>query len=483
LSSGGPGTEGAAGAVVAGAVQLRTALVWHGEVMADHVLTTPGSVTLGATGKATFVIPDLSLPANFAIIRPGNRGYLLTLGDRMRGTISIDGKKRDVNDFVRRGGEGGDDTGAAGSFRATPIGGRDWGVIDLDESGVHQLFFQFVPMQVPLPSRTTNWELLIPALAFSLLLHAVLVFVTYTFDEGVNPFVYPGSKRLTGAFLINRINAPPEVKDPPKAVGAQPAASEAGQKQNVNSATKGAEGKSGGKGEKPRARDENALDVPPDAPPPPPKVAFMTEKNRAVIDNIIQADIRTSLGKFTGLPGKTQKGGMGYGKGTGTGVGDDLGGTGTTRGSKGTGSGGGGNVEGDFVSQGKIDTGETRAPKGTGGTGSGVKEVAVVGTGNASGDFGGLTKEEIDKVVKSRAGLIKACYQKELDKQKGLGGKLVVKFSISPGGDVTKAAPDSGKSSLQNAAVNDCVVRQIMKLKFPAKGGGVVNYPFIFSQG
>jgi len=479
-------SEVSAAPATATAVQLRTSLVWNGEVMADHVLTAPGAVTLGATGKSTFVIPDLSLPGDFAIIRPGNRGYLLTLGDRMRGTISIDGRKRDVADFVRRGGEGGDDTGASGSFRATPIGGRDWGVIDLDESGRYQLFFQFVPMDAPLPTRSsTSWELLIPALAFSLILHSVLVFVTYHFDEGINPFVYPGSKRLTGSFLINRINAPPEPekKDPPKAVGAQPAASESGQKQNVNSATKGAEGKSGGKGDKPRARDPDALDVPPDAPPPPPKVAFMTEKNRAVIDNIIQADVRTSLGKFTGLPGPRQKGATGYGKGTGSGVGDELGGSGSTRGSKGTGPGGGGSVEGDFVSQGKINTGETRAPKGTGGTGSGVKEVAVVGTGDASGDLGGLTKEEIDKVVKSRAGLIKACYQKELDKQKGLGGKLVVKFSISPGGDVTKAAPDNSKSSLQNAAVNDCVVRQIMKLKFPAKGGGVVNYPFIFSQG
>lgn len=473
---------GAAGAT---AVQLRTALVWHGEVMADHVMTTPGAVTLGTTGTSTFVVPDVSLPADFAIIRPGNRGYLLTLGTRMRGTIHVDGHARDVADFVRRGGEGGDDAKAAGGFRATPIGGRDWGVIDLDETGHHQLFFQFVPLASPLAKSTSKWEMLIPALAFSLLLHSVLVFVTYVFDEGINPFVYPGSKRLTGEFLINRINVPPEPPPEPPKVGpatAQAAASDKGDVKNVKSATKGDEGKSGGKGDVERARDENALDVPPDAPPPPPKVAFMTEKNRAVLDNIIQNDVRTSLGKFTGLPGPTKKGGVGYGKGTGTGVGDDLGGTGTTRGSKGKGAGGGGSAEGDFVSQGKIDTGETRAPKGSGGTGAGVKEVAVVGTGSASGDFGGLTKEEIDKVVKSRAGLIKACYQKELDRQKGLGGKLVVKFSIAADGTVTRASPDGGKSSLQNAAVSDCVVRQILKLKFPAKGGGVVNYPFIFSQ-
>lgn len=471
---------------LANAVQLRTALVWHGEVMADHVMTQPGAVTLGNSARSTFVIPDVSLPANFAIIRPGNRGYLLTLGARMRGTIHVDGKERDVEDFVRRGGEGGDDAETTGAFRATPIGGRDWGVIDLDETGFHQLFFQFVPMQGPLPTSNTRWEMLIPALAFSLILHSVLVFVTYVFDEGINPFVYPGSKRLTGEFLINRINVPPEPPpEPPKAgpTSAQPAASDQGAVKNVKSATKGDEGKSGGKGETERARDPDALDVPPDLPPPPPKVSFLTEKNRAVLDDIIQHDVRTSLGKFTGLPGPKKKGGMGYGKGTGTGVGDELGGTGTTRGSKGSGSGGGGSAEGDFVSQGKIDTGETRAPKGSGGTGSGVKEVAVVGTGTASGDFGGLTKEEIDKVVKSRAGLIKACYQKELDKQKGLGGKLVINFSIDAGGSVTKAKPDGGKSSLQNASVSDCVVRQIFKLKFPAKGGGVVNYPFIFSQG
>jgi hypothetical protein len=47
---------------------------------------------------------------------------------------------------------------------------------------------------------------------------------------------------------------------------------------------------------------------------------------------------------------------------------------------------------------------------------------------------------------------------------------------------VTRAKIDSGKSTLRNATVEECVTRQIIKLKFPAKGGGFVNYPFIFSQ-
>lgn len=463
-------------------VQLRVALIWRGEVMADHCQGLAAPVTLGASSKSTFIIPDVSLPADFAIIRPGNRGYLLTLSAGMRGTICIDGEKRDVYDFVRRGGEGGD--GAAGEFRATPIGGRDWGVIDLDDSGHHQFFFQFVPVDQPLMKDRIRLELLLPALAFSLLLHAVMLLVTYKFDDGSDPFTYPGPANLTGRYLITRINPPEPPPEPPPVKGpamSAPAAA-AAEKKKANTATKGESGKSGGKGDEERARDPDAKDVPPDAPPPPPQVAFMTKENRQIMDDLLKTDIRTSLGKFTGLPGPKKAGGLGFGKGTGTGVGDELAGTGTTRGGKGKGPGGGGDAEGDFTSQGKIDTGKSR-PGGTGGTGNGVKEVALVATGNASGDFGGLTKEEIDKVVKSRAGLIKSCYQRELDKTKGLGGKLVVAFSIAPAGDVTKQKVDSGKSTLHNDSVEDCVLRQIAKLKFPAKGGGVVNYPFIFSQG
>jgi TonB family protein len=171
------------------------------------------------------------------------------------------------------------------------------------------------------------------------------------------------------------------------------------------------------------------------------------------------------------------------GKGSGFGVGDDADGFGTHKGSKGKGAGGGGNAEGEFVSQGDVDTGETRAPKGTGGKGSGVKESAVVKIETASGDFSGLSREEVDKVVKSRKGTIQACYQKAVNRTRGLSGKLVVNFTINAEGKVTQARIDPGKSSLRDSTVESCVKRQILGLKFPAKGGAVVNYPFIFSQG
>ena len=468
-------------AVVAEAALLRTALVWRGEVMVDRIAHQRAPITLGSSAKSTFIVPDLELPPDFAIIRPGNRGYLLTLGARMRGTICIDGQERDVADFVRRGGEGGvDDSLTANAFRATAIGGRDWGVIDLDPDGGLQLFFQFVIPDPPLPKRKTQLELLLPALAFSLLLHTVMLAVTYSFEEELDPLAYPGSAALTGRYLIRRVKDAPPPPDPPKA---QPmtSAADRGKQLAVNSATKGRQGKAGGKGDEPRARDPDAID-PRALAPSAPKVLFLQDRNRAILDNVISTDVRSDLSRYTGLKGPRQRGGLGQGHGSGTGLGDDENGAGTHKGSDGDGPGGGGSAEVDQISKGKIDAGETRPASGHGGKGTGLKEAALVATGTASGDFGGLTKEEIDRVVRSRQGLIKSCYQRELDHTAGLGGTLVVAFTIAPAGEVTKAKID-GKSTLRSAAVEDCVTRQISKLKFPPKGGGFVNYPFIFSQG
>jgi hypothetical protein len=451
----------------------------------------------------------------------------------MRGTICIDGVEKSVEEFVRRGGEG----DSPGGFRATAISGRDWGVVELDDTGHYKLFFQFVPIEDHSPFLTPpvlyaglgGWAISAAtlaslwiakdvaigealfrgvllstgalaigallrsllkqdgesqaSLAFSTVLHAALLFMTYQLYNGDNPFVWPGPRSLTGNYLVTRLEPEPPPPPPPpaaaaKSTGAESAAPKSPEKKPT--ATKGAEGASGGKGEKERARDPNAKDVPPD----PPKVAFFEDKNRKVLDNILDRNLSTSLGKFTGIKGDTlTKGSLGFGPGKGTGVGEGEG-TGTTRGSKGKGPGGGGNVEGDFVTnKGPIDTGKNRPGGNCTGPdchGAGPKEVAVH-LEEATGDFSGLSKEEIDRVVKARAGVFRACYQKELNRTPGIGGKLVINFVIAADGSVKSTR--TGGGSLRNAEVEGCVKNNIARLKFPAKGGAVVNYPFVFTQG
>jgi hypothetical protein len=108
-------------------VALRTALIWRDEVMEDVVLEKPGKITVGHQGKPRFVVPNIGLPKGFAILRPGNRGYLLTLGERMGARCVMAARRcRGLRRQWRRRDDGG--------FRATPISGRDWGVIDLDDT-------------------------------------------------------------------------------------------------------------------------------------------------------------------------------------------------------------------------------------------------------------------------------------------------------------------------------------------------------------
>jgi hypothetical protein len=56
-------------------------------------------------------------------------------------------------------------------------------------------------------------------------------------------------------------------------------------------------------------------------------------------------------------------------------------------------------------------------------------------------------------------------------------------FQIGGDGSV-KSARTMGGSTMRNDAVEECVNRNIMNLRFRAAGGiSNVNYPFVFSQG
>jgi hypothetical protein len=169
-----------------------------------------------------------------------------------------------------------------------------------------------------------------------------------------------------------------------------------------------------------------------------PAAVLENAHNRKMLD-IINKSPPIELGKLTGVDG---------GVGVGT--------------SRGKGPGGGGRVEGDFVGTGKIDTGA--APR----------EVTV--------KLEGGSPDDINRVIKSRAGVFRACYQKELNRTPKLpGGKIIVAFTIAPEGHVSRAAMKS--STLNNAEVEKCVVTNVQRLKFPVQKAAVdVTYPFVFAS-
>ena len=160
----------------------------------------------------------------------------------------------------------------------------------------------------------------------------------------------------------------------------------------------------------------------------------------------------------------------------------DAGGAGGL-GSRGTGAGGGGTGLGI----GGLGSGTGRGSGGNGnidlgGRGKGTTRIVP---GKIIYE-GGLSREEIQRVISRVMSQIKYCYEKELNKDPNLEGKLVAFWVISGSGDVSTVSMQQNTFAGGSAQpVEQCVSRIIQRLKFPSpKGGGIVNvtYPFVFSS-
>jgi outer membrane biosynthesis protein TonB len=93
---------------------------------------------------------------------------------------------------------------------------------------------------------------------------------------------------------------------------------------------------------------------------------------------------------------------------------------------------------------------------------------------------GYLSPEQINRVVRANQAAIRYCYEVEVQRQPNLRGRVSIAWRIDLAGRVTTARV--GSSTLHNARVEGCMVRQIRRWRFPQPDGGQVqvSYPFIF---
>ena len=96
---------------------------------------------------------------------------------------------------------------------------------------------------------------------------------------------------------------------------------------------------------------------------------------------------------------------------------------------------------------------------------------------------GGLTREQVNSVVRKNEGQLRFCYEKALQSQPNLRGRMTSKWAIGPAGKVQFIKVTS--SSLTSKEVENCVSNAIRSWQFPKPVGGVtveVNYPFDFGR-
>jgi TonB family protein len=456
---------------------LRVVQFWQRTAVQDQIFTGMGSVTVGPTGT-DFTVPANGIPASLPLFKKGWNGWHVGLGPGVEGEVASSGAIKPVNDVLADEEAAGTRSKApsrkAKDFRLVKLAPGDWGFLRI---GQHGFYFRLdEPERRKVGGQGTKdkralllafgWAAALCIIGLSL----TLLFDPEDFDQGEALMAYV--VRITQPPLFSPKPPEPEKKEKPKAGVAT------GEKKAKPASTIGKEGKAGGKGDKPRM---TAATRKTDPNPKEDLIKNVEDKgllkHKGALSSIAGPDIGDRrLESAMAKVGPT----AGYGRGTGTGLGDGVNGTGTSlRG--GTGSGGGGRSPHDFVSAKPIDTGTGRPAKGKpGGTGLGETEVGFK-SGTPDTDLGGLTPEQVRKVVESHRALIAYCFNKELQKNPRLNGKVVMSWRITPQGVVESVRVKS--SSIGSADVEDCLSRQVAKWKFPAAANGQetdVRYPFAF---
>jgi pSer/pThr/pTyr-binding forkhead associated (FHA) protein len=115
--------------------------------------------------------------------------------------------------------------------------------------------------------------------------------------------------------------------------------------------------------------------------------------------------------------------------------------------------------------------------------GLGDKKNANVQAGGAEESFSGtIDREAIRRVILQNINQFKSCYERALNRDPSLSGKIVLKWSIVDKGRVGEAGV--GSSTMGSSEVEQCTVRVLRTLRFPEPPAGQVadvQYPFVFA--
>lgn len=127
--------------------------------------------------------------------------------------------------------------------------------------------------------------------------------------------------------------------------------------------------------------------------------------------------------------------------------------------------------------------GSGKSGYGTGGLGEkGGLKIVTGGTEEQIGT--GIDKEAIRRVIMANLRIIRACYEKQLNRHPDLYGKLILSWDIGEQGRVVATRVKSNE--LGNREVADCITEKLKTWRFPEPPANQVvvveAYPFFFSN-
>ena len=435
---------------------LEVAMLWGDHVLAVNSYNNK-SVTIGDDVKTDdFILEN----TNLELVSYSGGGYSVQFKGGMTGQIQRGNESWSLAEAIERGIASG-----GGSTYSLPLDSRTSVRVDIDDT-TFLVHFTDLPIFAA-GGASVDWTAA-PYIGLSAFIHGLFLMIVFFNPEGANSLdldAFSADDRFV-QLMIEPEEEEEEEPDMMDGAGEEAAAKHAGE-----------EGKAG----KEDAPDANKkLAIKGDSEDLTLKKARDTQ---IAMDSGIASELMVSSPFGTGDTsiGSDVIHALGNLEGEGYGESRGLGGLGVS----GAGRGGGGISERGI---GLSDTGTA----GRGGRGRGGK-----GYGKSAGDLGerrarvpkvipgrpivqgSLDRAIIRRVVRQHRREIKYCYEKELQKNKNLGGTVKIKFTISASGSVISSRVAS--SSLNNKKVERCMAGKVRRWVFPEpKGGGIVivKYPF-----
>jgi hypothetical protein len=431
---------------------LQVAVIWRGQILGYKMLRKRGKVWVGSSKRSTFITPQLGGQQRFLLLAPNRNGYVLRLAPELKGDLVLAGTATSVTDVKSRE----VDLARGDRAKLTFADGSDLRI---------EIRWVDPPERVPRP-RIDDPEMVQYMLGTSIVLGIFATILVFMWEKEA-----PRPPLALSAERIAKIEAPQAVEfQKEKKKEAEKAESDSKEKEGQMKRAKEKAGKLG--------RDDAKVK---DTIIPKGREDILREKVQKIgILSVIGKDKApgSGLSKLLGQNNDVEQAVAGM-AGARMQVGRGSGGLSTS----GAGPGGGGTGYGHIYGAGNLDTGG----RGTHGKGRGPKlaergehEVSV-GMGGGAGDTdGSLSKEQINKVVRAHLAGIKYCYEKELQHKAGLSGGIDVFWVIQPDGTVSKA--NVKNTTMGDAAVEGCIVRQVKQWQFPKAPAQttVGRYPFIF---
>lgn len=462
---------------------LRVAAVWGTTVVGIRTLNRGESFELGGIDGKNMPVPD-GIEMSTAPVRGGLSGWEIDARGAVGGLLRLRGRDEDPVAVARSG-------------APIPIVPGDFGIL---QYGLFGVFFQFTNPPAEMTGGVlAGLELLTMLALFS---SGVLHVGGFGLLRAVsNPPSIPKPLELTSpeefaarfglrrAIIEEPPPAPPADGDKAGGAGVKDPGAKDKKAQGGGQKIAGAEGKLGKEGPNDHA------EIPGDIKPATHLGGLSEVLNSEAGDEIRKTlktidTVSTALGGLNsqnlvlgGGPGTSLKGGGAGGGGAGAGV---AFGSGTLNTGWGAGNGGGfGSGNGGPGGRGTGGSGRGGSGGGNGvGTGTGNGEAKVgIGAGTPAA-HGGLSAEQIRRVVLAHTGALRACYEGEAQRNPNLRGGVTVAWQIDPSGTVS-GSPSIASTTLNNARVEGCVTRQVKGWHFPASDSPsvVTAYPFRFGVG